>query len=91
MFGTVIKNTILFVLIILIVHFMINNILLELKLQVQLKTVSLVVDTPWKCHGPWVDHAWWASLGFASVLIQDKDVLAPESPFLLLFRVNNTF
>ena len=32
MFGTVIKNTILFVLIILIVHFMINNILLELKL-----------------------------------------------------------
>lgn len=32
MFGTVIKNTILFVLIILIIHFMINNILLELKL-----------------------------------------------------------
>jgi hypothetical protein len=32
MFGTVIKNTVLFILIILILHFMINNILVELKL-----------------------------------------------------------
>ena len=32
MFGTVIKNTLLFLLIILIIHFMINNLLIDLDL-----------------------------------------------------------